>query len=619
MENVIQELSQLANEMEGASLSKLAANVDKVAERTLWVKKAQYVGAQGYWIRNSRCWQNCYRQKRASEPKRPVHDIWWECQAEYTEAINNDDAAWNKYADENSFVKTAENKEMVDHEEQVFRYAVAKNVDAGMPFENAVHESLQEGMERYSVALIDNADRMMHVAESLKEAGQEQMSAKAVDIANHLVHEAQTGRDKGFWGGVKDMANKVRGKKGYIANRLQNTVSVLQQRLSEYDQLVGANGQVDQTLNHTLAATFNKTMQDLQTEFTDLYASANSSGFLGASEGAKKLFNQVSGVMQQASNTQVTNQIGSGNLRKKILNQLVTSISSALPQIQQEESQAPQAAPEGAPQGEGDQEKQKGPASGGLGQSEMAQINQADAGTLVAFINAQPEAIKNQFVQKLSVPATASFNTHYTKTAAIDLNGLFNTPGLDNTTKKQFLDLVYKRVKMLMQDPEASLILKQGLGIQAAGPQAADPATDPQADPDGDGVPNATDVDDDNDGNPDAEQQQVVEEDKKSPNEGIEKLMTRELVRNPKQFGGSFVKVLQDFCSDPAKKGLCGPILLTLKDQILGMMQGAPAEEETGKRYRTQFSDQEVVASTQDLRKKVSAAKFLKKVKGVSV
>tara|TARA_Y100000034_G_scaffold136138_1_gene211027 strand:- start:10112 stop:11956 length:1845 start_codon:yes stop_codon:yes gene_type:complete len=614
MENVIQELSQLANEMEGASLSKLAANVDKVAERTLWVKKAQYVGAQGYWIRNSRCWQNCYRQKRASEPKRPVHDIWWECQEEYTEAINNDDAAWNKYADENSFVKTAENKEMVDHEEQVFRYAVAKNIDAGMPFENAVHESLQEGMERYSVALIDNADRMMHVAESLKEAGQEQMSAKAVDIANHLVHEAEIGDRGGFLGGVKDKFQGVFQKTKYIASRLQNTINKLQKVRSTVPQGgFDTNNQVQQATQ--FSADFNSIMVELEEEVKKLQGIS-----LGNNQEAQNLLNSAMQYLNQRVGPIDGKQVNKGLGRGGRLDQIVSGIQgvlSALNKAQADPQAAPQASPQAAPQAAPQADpkagpqaapgKQQGAPSGGLNQSEITKINNADINTLVNFINSHPE-VKEHFIARLSRSAAANSSRPYTKTAFN--NDLSQSYALvDEATKKQFLEQVYTRIT---QNPQELVTIRKGLGIQDA------PAVDPKADVDQDQVPDNQDTDVGNDRKPDAEQQPVAEEDEKSPNEGIEKLMTRELVRNPKQFGGSFVKVLQDFCSDPAKKGLCGPILLTLKDQILGMMQGAP-DEQTGKRYQTQFSDQEVVASTQDLRKKASAAKFLKKVKGVSV
>ncbi len=40
------------------------------------VKTAQYVGSQGYWVANSRCWGKCYREKRATSPKLSAQEVW---------------------------------------------------------------------------------------------------------------------------------------------------------------------------------------------------------------------------------------------------------------------------------------------------------------------------------------------------------------------------------------------------------------------------------------------------------------------------------------------------------------------------------------------------------------
>ena len=59
-------------------------------------KMAQYVGAQGYWLRNRRCWDNCYRQKRTAKPGGSAQEVWMECWDEYREAINNPKSTWAK-------------------------------------------------------------------------------------------------------------------------------------------------------------------------------------------------------------------------------------------------------------------------------------------------------------------------------------------------------------------------------------------------------------------------------------------------------------------------------------------------------------------------------------------
>ena len=100
MEKIIEKLASLAEELDSKNLSVHADTVDGVAKTILGVKTAQYVGIQGYWVRNSRCWGNCYRQKRSSNPETPTQEVWAECHEEYTKAIDNDSARkeWDKYA-----------------------------------------------------------------------------------------------------------------------------------------------------------------------------------------------------------------------------------------------------------------------------------------------------------------------------------------------------------------------------------------------------------------------------------------------------------------------------------------------------------------------------------------
>jgi hypothetical protein len=69
MEKVIEKIVDFASKLDKKSFSKEANAVDDIALNL--IKVSQYVGSQGYWIRNERCWSNCYREKRASSPNKP--------------------------------------------------------------------------------------------------------------------------------------------------------------------------------------------------------------------------------------------------------------------------------------------------------------------------------------------------------------------------------------------------------------------------------------------------------------------------------------------------------------------------------------------------------------------
>ena len=74
---IINKLATFAAKLENAGHTSLANRVD-LASAT-FIKVAKELGGQGYWVQNGRCWQGCYRSKRASKPKTSAQDIWFEC------------------------------------------------------------------------------------------------------------------------------------------------------------------------------------------------------------------------------------------------------------------------------------------------------------------------------------------------------------------------------------------------------------------------------------------------------------------------------------------------------------------------------------------------------------
>ena len=151
MKQRIEKLSKIANSLDDNKLSKLAADVDNISKRYVNIKTAQYVGVQGYWIRNTRCWSNCYRQKRATSPKLSAQQIWSECQNEYVESFNKNDTKWAKYAEEENLVKkfasAGLNKiasEVIHAESEYFNKSVEKKVAKGVEYPVAVFDTINE-------------------------------------------------------------------------------------------------------------------------------------------------------------------------------------------------------------------------------------------------------------------------------------------------------------------------------------------------------------------------------------------------------------------------------------------------------------------------------------------
>lgn len=196
MNEMVLSLTSLANEIDNAKLSKEADVVDVISQNCLKIKTAQYVGIQGYWMRNNRCWANCYRQKRSSNPDMPAQEVWFGCLDEYGKAINNDDADWNKYADDLSqeTIKIASQDKIASiykDEEERFRLSIARKMKEGWSPGLAVCHSLESLPGRYSEKLIVEAEKLADVAQDLKDAGHDDLSKKASDAIDEIIKVSQ--------------------------------------------------------------------------------------------------------------------------------------------------------------------------------------------------------------------------------------------------------------------------------------------------------------------------------------------------------------------------------------------------------------------------------------------
>ncbi len=181
MSNTLETLIEVANTLDNSNHTDWADSVDKVAKSFAMVKQAQYVGIQGYWIRNERCWSNCYRQKRASKPKTPTQEIWMECQKEYQEQLNKDYGDWDKYA------STETNP--IKQQDKLFKMAVNNRVDKGEPIGTAIFETIKENINQPSDTLIQSANTLLDLASTMMSTDRNS-ALKLSRVANEMVKEA---------------------------------------------------------------------------------------------------------------------------------------------------------------------------------------------------------------------------------------------------------------------------------------------------------------------------------------------------------------------------------------------------------------------------------------------
>src|ERR1035437_5114150 len=199
MTKIIEKLAQLATDLDNAKLVKAANVVDGVNSGVLKLVKAQYEGVQGYWIRNQRCWSNCYRQKRQATNK-PAQEVWFDCQREYEASLQKDNSEWDKYADQiPNLIKiaSAEGKSLILAQQDRFHKEVFAKVEEGFDYASAVWETLQENNEFISNELTKQASRLAAVAKHAEKYKKTELAKQAAELSNELVKIAAFGTE--FW------------------------------------------------------------------------------------------------------------------------------------------------------------------------------------------------------------------------------------------------------------------------------------------------------------------------------------------------------------------------------------------------------------------------------------
>jgi len=205
MKDIVLELNSIAELFDQKGKVKIAKIVDSITSDVLDIRTAQYVGAQGYWVRNTRCWSNCYRSKRASSPSTPTQEVWSECHAEYVKSINNPGTKWDKYADSSEgIVKSASAR---NHFDTKLASSIKKKTENGADMSFAIAESLDERTHESFDKLIMASNKLLDIARNTDDLS---LSIRLGKTASDLTLEAQRSNiNPGKWWdkGVQGLGN----------------------------------------------------------------------------------------------------------------------------------------------------------------------------------------------------------------------------------------------------------------------------------------------------------------------------------------------------------------------------------------------------------------------------
>jgi hypothetical protein len=210
MEHRIKHLANIANDLDKKGLMKTASKIDAVSDNILKIVTAQYVGVQGYWIQNERCWDNCYRNNRAKFPKKPAQVIWQDCQNEYVESINNPDSGWAKYASEKRPVLSKYAQQIADHEDEYFINTVEIKIANGMSIPVAVYDTINSKHASRLDEFLLESTKLLKIANTLNQKGHTDIAARLASEANAMIKEAGIGDwAKSIGNKAKDLAGRA--------------------------------------------------------------------------------------------------------------------------------------------------------------------------------------------------------------------------------------------------------------------------------------------------------------------------------------------------------------------------------------------------------------------------
>lgn len=225
MGDIKNNLMKIAKQLEDKGLVKSAAMVKDVESALEDIRTSQYVGVQGYWIRNRRCWDNCYRQKRTTDPEKSAQVVWGECWDEYLKSINNPTSGWEKYAEETKVTQGQEGKRYKAGWHKHFVEAVNKTMkEKKIDRPEAIYSFFDEEADRIKEAVLDHAGNLTSLAVTLNDNGFTELGKKVAEVSNEVLKQADFGGS--WWEKTKDFFRKPEGK---IAERVNRIIQKINQ------------------------------------------------------------------------------------------------------------------------------------------------------------------------------------------------------------------------------------------------------------------------------------------------------------------------------------------------------------------------------------------------------
>jgi hypothetical protein len=165
LSKIIKDIVLIANGRDARGDHEVAEHLDKMASDLSMIKQAQYAGVQGTAVRNGRCWQGCFRHKRA-EGLQPS-EAWTRCHEEYVEAIGGSAREWGKYASSDGSQSTWEPEPFGGSES--LADVISTKLASGDAPEVAIPESVAEHLMAIPDRLVRCANQMGVIASGLDE------------------------------------------------------------------------------------------------------------------------------------------------------------------------------------------------------------------------------------------------------------------------------------------------------------------------------------------------------------------------------------------------------------------------------------------------------------------
>lgn len=190
MIDLIKEIILTSQSLEVRGLNKFSEKLDSVAESLTLVKQAQYDGIQGYWIRNGRCFDNCFRQKRTDSSNKSIQEIWTECHSEWVDSLMSNSSEWDKYANNNSDdMKKIASIKTAQVSDQVMINEIKSKLESGMSISDAVPMTVAERMFSIPWKMAQVSNDMLDIAREISDKDPA-ISERLYDFAEKIRQES---------------------------------------------------------------------------------------------------------------------------------------------------------------------------------------------------------------------------------------------------------------------------------------------------------------------------------------------------------------------------------------------------------------------------------------------